>query len=203
MIEKPKLLLLEDNELQVDLIIDSLEEAFNVEWVSNQQQLENKISKEFKVIVTDVSINNSEKTGFELIDDLRVNMRITRIPIVVYSANVNMEAIEEEQGKLFCGYVDKGGGKSGDELLEKCKMCAKEKENMVSWRVWEGYFEKIDKLNYPLSSEQIGQLELDGIYDVKIVKDIIIQLTKDDLDDESWKILDQYLWNIYNLLQKK
>jgi len=196
MIELPKLLLLEDSDKGLDLILDSLSEYFDVTRVKDQFQLEEKISKEFQVIVTDVSINDCEKQGFQLIDDLRVKMRITRIPIVVYSANVNIEDIEEEQGKLFCGYVDKGNDMSGDVLLKICIDCAKERQNIVSMHVWEGQFEKLGKLNQPLTDERIGDLKFLGIYDIKTNKDLITQL-KNNLEDSEWKSLEELLWIIW------
>ncbi len=196
MIEKPKLLLLEDSDKGIDLIMDSLSEYFDVTWAKDQFQLEEKINAEFQVIVTDVSINDCEKQGFQLIDDLRVKMRITRIPIVVYSANVNIEDIEEEQGKLFCGYVDKGNDMSGDVLLKTCIDCAKERQNIVSMHVWEGQFEKLGKLNQPLTDERIGNLKFLGIYDIKTNKDLITQL-KNNLEDSEWKSLEELLWIIW------
>jgi len=196
MIEKPQLLLLEDSEKNIDLLIDSLSEYFDITWVKNESELEEKINAEFQVIVTDVSINTSDKTGFQLIDDLRVNMRITRIPIVVYSANVNIEDIEKEQGKLFCGYVDKGTDVSGDVLLKTCIDCAKERQNIVSMSVWEGQFAKLDKLNHPLSDKIIGELEILGIYNIKTIKDLIIQL-KNDIENSEWKSLEDVLWTLW------
>ena len=196
MIEKPKLLLLEDSDKGIDLILDSLSEYFDVTWAKDQFQLEEKINAEFQVIVTDVSINNCEKQGFQLIDDLRVNMRITRIPIVVYSANVNIEDIEKEQGKLFCGYVDKGNDASGDVLLQTCIDCAKERQNIVSMSVWEGQFTKLGKLNYSLSTEIIGELKILGIHDIDTVKDLIIQLNH-DIEDSEWKSLEDLLWTLW------
>jgi CheY-like chemotaxis protein len=196
MIEKSNLLLFEDSEKQIDLLMDTLSDDFNVTWVKNQSELEEKINAEFQVIVTDVSINNSDKTGFQLIDDLRVNMRITRIPIVVYSANVNIEDIEKEQGKLFCGYVDKGNDASGDVLLQTCIDCAKERQNIVSMSVWEGQFTKLGKLNYSLSTEIIGELKILGIHDIDTVKDLIIQLNH-DIEDSEWKSLEDLLWTLW------
>jgi len=196
MIEKPKLLLLEDSDKGIDLILDSLSEYFDVTRAKDQFQLEEKINAEFQVIVTDVSINNSDKTGFQLIDDLRVNMRITRIPIVVYSANVNIEDIEKEQGKLFCGYVDKGNDVSGDVLLQTCIDCSKERQNVVSMTVWEASFAKLGKLNHPLTEDVIGKLKILGIFDIKTIKDLCTQLNN-NIEDSEWKSLEDVLWTLW------
>ena len=201
MIEKPKLLLLEDSDKGLDLILDSLGEYFDVTRVKDQFQLEEKISKEFQVIVTDVSINNSDKTGFQLIDDLRVNMRITRIPIVVYSANVNIEDIEKEQGKLFCGYVDKGNDVSGDVLLQTCIDCSKERQNVVSMTVWEASFAKLGKLNHPLTDDVIGELKILGIFDIKTIKDLCTQLNN-NIENSEWKTLEDVLTNYWSEFNK-
>ena len=196
MIEKPKLLLLEDSDKGLDLILDSLGEYFDVTRAKDQFQLEEKINAEFQVIVTDVSINNSDKTGFQLIDDLRVNMRITRIPIVVYSANVNIEDIEKEQGKLFCGYVDKGNDVSGDVLLQTCIDCSKERQNVVSMTVWEASFAKLGKLNHPLTDDVIGELKILGIFDIKTIKDLCTQLNN-NIENSEWKTLEDLLSNYW------
>lgn len=196
MTEKPKLLLLEDNKAQVDLIIDSLNDDFDVKWVSNQKELEEFISDEFDVIVTDVSIKDSDKTGYEMIDDFRRNIKITRTPIVIYSAKVNIEGIEKEQGKLFFAYVDKGEKVMGDELLEKCLEASKEKQNMVSWNVFQGYFEKIGKVEAELDRNDVGNLEFHGIFGVNTVKDLLEQLKKDDQD--LGLNLDELIWDLYH-----
>jgi CheY-like chemotaxis protein len=198
MTEKPNLLLFEDNAAQVDLIIDSLSDDFDVTWVSNQKQLEEIISDEFNVIVTDVSIKDFDKTGYEMIDDFRRNIKITKTPIVVYSAKVNIADIEKEQGKLFFAYVDKGEKVMGDELLERCLEASKEKQNMVSWNVFQGYFEKIGKVNAELDSDDVGKLKFHGIFDVNTVKDLLEQLKKDDLDHDLWQILDELIWDFYH-----
>ena len=203
MTEKPKLLLLEDNAAQVDLIIDSLSDDFDVTWVANQEQLEEIISDEFDVIVTDVSIKDSDKTGYEMIDDFRRNIKITRTPIVVYSAKVNIADIEKEQGKLFFAYVDKGEKVMGDELLEKCLEASKEKQNMISWNVFQGYFEKIGKVDAELDRNDIGKLEFHGILEVNTVNDLLEQLKKDDLDQDLWLILDELIWDLYHKFSNK
>jgi CheY-like chemotaxis protein len=197
MTEKPKLLLFDDDEKTADLIIDSLDDEFEVTWVSKQEELEEIISDEFDVIVTDVSIKDSDKTGYELIDDFRRNIKITRTPIVVYSAKVNISDIEKEQGKLFFAYVDKGEKVMGDDLLDKCLEAAKQKKNMISWNVFQGYFENIGKGEAKLDSEDIGKLRFHGILDVDTVRNLLEQLKKDDLDQELWSILDELVWDLY------
>jgi CheY-like chemotaxis protein len=176
--------------------MDTLSDDFNVTWVKNQSELEEKINAEFQVIVTDVSINNSDKTGFQLIDDIRVDLRITRIPIVVYSANVNIEDIEKEQGKLFCGYVDKGNDMSGDVLLQTCLDCAKERQNIVSMIVWTASFAKLGKLEHPLDDDVIGELKILGINDIKTINDLCIQLDN-DIEKSEWKTLEDILSNYW------
>ncbi len=198
MSEKPRLLLFDDDEKTADLIIDSLSDDFNVTWVSKQEELENIISDEFVVIVTDVSIKGSDKTGFELIDDFRRNMRITKTPIVVYSAKVNICEIEDEQGKLFFAYVDKGEKVMGEELLAKCLEAAEQKRNMISWEVFKTYFERLGKLDVELEPEDLGKLSFHiDIQALRTVRQLLDQLTKADLSNELWVILDELAWELY------
>jgi len=204
MTEKPRLLLFDDDEKTADLIIDSLEEYFDVKWVSKQEELEEVISDEFSVIVTDVSIKDSDKTGYELIDDFRRNIRITRTPIVVYSAKVNITDIEEEQGKLFFAYVDKGDKVMGDELLDKCIEASKQNRNMVSWNVFQSYFEKIGKLDSKLEPEDLEKLRFHiDISALGSVWQLIEQLKRHDLDEELWVILDELAWELFERYSKE
>ncbi len=203
MTEKPKLLLFDDDEKTADLIIDSLEDDFEVTWIHKQDELEETISDRFDVIVTDVSIKDSDKTGYELIDGFRRNIRIIRIPIVVYSAKVNILDIAKEQGKSFFAYVDKGERGMGDELLDKCREAVKQKRNMVSWNGFRGYFDKIGKTDANLDPDDVGKLGFHGIFDVNTVRDLLEQLKKEDLDQDLWSILDGLIWDLYDKFSNK
>ena len=204
MSEKPKLLLFDDDEKTADLIIDSLSDDFEVTWVSKQQELEEVISDEFRVIVTDVSIKDSDKTGYELIDDLRRNMRITKTPIVVYSAKVNMEQIEKEQQGLFDAFVDKGDKVMGNELLEKCLEAEEKKKSIVTWNVFESYFDKIGKLDAEIEPGDLEKLRFHiDTSGLKTIRQLFAQLKKSDLDQELWSILDELVWELYDRFSKE
>lgn len=196
--DKPRLLLFDDDQKTADLIKDSLEDDFEVTWCSTQEELDEKIDNSFDVIVTDVSIKDSEKTGYRLIDDLRRNLRLTRTPIVVYSAKVNIEDIRKEEGKLFFAYVDKASRMAGDCLLDQCKKAAKEKPNLVSWNTFEAYFEKIGKLDAKLEPDDLGSLYFHVDTGTLVtIRDLLGQLKKDDLQDDVWGPLEEVAWEIY------
>ena len=197
MTDKPKLLILEDNEMEYDLIENSLNETFEIEWARNYEGLENVISDQFSVMVVDVSIKNSDKKGYEMIDELRRKLRITKTPIIIYSANQNIKDIEDEQGDIFFRYVDKGEKTMGDVLLKTCNEALKEKANMTSFKVLKEYFIKINKINEELESNTIATLNFHEYYDLNTNKQLIEQLLKDDLDQQTWAILDEMIWVIY------
>ena len=197
MTNKPKLLILEDNVMEYDLIEISLSETFEIEWARNYEQLENVISDQFLVMVVDVSINHSDKKGYEMIDELRRKLRITKTPIIIYSANQNIKEIEDEQGDIFFRYVDKGEKTMGEVLLKTCNEALKEKSNMTSFKVLKEYFIKIGKINEELDPDIIATLNFHEIYDLDMNNQLIEQLLKDDLDPEVWLVLDEMIWNIY------
>ena len=196
--DKPGLLLFDDDEKTADLIKDSLEDDFEVTWCSTQEELDEKIDSSFDVIVTDVSIKDSDKTGYRLIDDLRRNLRLTRTPIVVYSAKVNIEDIRKDQGKLFFAYVDKASRIAGDYLLDQCKKAAKEKPNLVSWRTFRAYFERIGKLDAELDPGDLGSLYFHvDTSTLRTMRHLLDQLKKDDLQDDVWYALEDLAWDLY------
>ena len=197
MTNKPKLLILEDHELEYDLIDITINETFEVEWAKNYEELEEIISDKFSVMVVDVSINHSDKKGYEMIDELRRKLRITKTPIIIYSANQNIKEIEDEQGDIFFRYVDKGEKTMGEALLKTCNEALKEKANMISFKVLKEYFVKIGKINEELDPDSIATLNFHEYYDVNTNNQLLEQLLKDDLDPETWVILDEMIWNIY------
>ena len=201
--DRPKILLFDDDQKTADLIKDSLEDDFDVTWCSTQEELDEKIDNSFAVIVTDVSIKDSDKTGYQLIDDLRRNLRITRTPIVVYSAKVNIADIMEEYGKLFFAYVDKAGKMAGDDLLDKCKEAAKEKPNLVSWDTLTAYFEKIGKLDEELDPSDLGNLAFHvDTSTIRAVRQLLDQIKK-DLQDDVWQALEDLIWDLYQRYSKE
>jgi CheY-like chemotaxis protein len=196
--EKPKLLLFDDEEKTADLTIDALDDDFDVVWKSNQDELDEVITDNFSVIVTDVSIKDSEKTGFQIIDDLRRKYRITRTPIVVYSAKVNIYEIENEQGNLFYRYIDKVGKESNDELLSACKDAIQLKRNFVSFETLECYFDKCKILDEEIDPADLGRLtpfiETSAL---QTNRQLLGQLKKQDLEEDLWNVLEDLAWDIH------
>ena len=196
--DKPRLLLFDDDQKTADLIKDSLEDDFEVTWCSTQEELDEKIDNSFDVIVTDVSIKDSDKTGYRLIDDMRRSLRLTRTPIVVYSAKVNIEDIRKEQGKLFFAYVDKASKIAGNCLLDQCKKAAREGQNLVSWSTFTAYFERIGKLDAEIEPSDLGGLyfHVPDTSAVRTVRHLLDQLKK-DLQDDVWYALEDLAWDLY------
>ena len=119
-----KLLLFDDSEKNVDTILDPLAEdgGFDVTWVKNVEELNDVIQPDiFKVIVTDVSIQNSPERGYELVNRIRTKHKIFSIPVVVYSANVTMDGIKKENKELFFDYVSKEEKDWVSQLIKACK----------------------------------------------------------------------------------
>ena len=200
--DKPKLLLFEDNVKTGDLTKVNLEgEGFDVTWIVEEGDLDDVISDSFSVIVTDVSINNSSRTGYEIIDDLRRKYKIIRTPIVVYTAKVNMATIEEVQGKLFFRYVDKVNKESNDdddELIRACKEALEQKKNLVSFDTLETYFENCNIIDEKIDPDDLAQLTF--FVDTSALetnRHLLCQLKKQDLEDDLWNVLEDLAWEIY------
>jgi len=201
--EKPRLLLFDDDEKTIDLTGDALEDYFDVTLVTLESQLDDIITDDFAVIVTDVSIKDSDRTGYQILDELRRKYKITRTPIVVYSAKVNINSIQIEQGKLFFRYVDKATKTSNDELLEACIAASKEKKNLVSWNTFESYFEKNGIIDKKIDPGDLSRLT--PFIDTSALethRQLIAQLKKPDLEDDIWNVLEDLAWEIYQRNQQ-
>jgi CheY-like chemotaxis protein len=89
--EKPELLLFDDEIDTGDLAQDRQEDYFEVTYCSTEAQLREEIERDrFSVIACDVSIQNSDKDGYEIVNELRIQYDIRNVPVVVYSAVRNM-----------------------------------------------------------------------------------------------------------------
>ncbi len=70
--DKPHALLFDDDVETVDITKDTLEEEFDVTWVSTKEELDEKIERDhYDVIITDVSIETSPQTGYQIVDEFR------------------------------------------------------------------------------------------------------------------------------------
>jgi CheY-like chemotaxis protein len=200
MSEKRRLLLFDDDEATADIMLDFLEEEFEVIWVSNKEELENNIERDyFSVILVDVSIKGSAKSGYEIIDDLRRKYRITTTPIVVYSAVRNVEEIRKKMGRIFYSYVPKIGRDWQDILLKDCLKACMENGRDTASTVFETYFAQLGVLDSQIESSEVPASFASVLgEEQKITVKTIIGLLRDkQLDGDSWEILESTLWKKY------
>ena len=98
----PELLLFDDEVDTGVLAQDRLEDYFKVTYCSTEKQLREEIEpNRFSVIACDVSIQNSDKDGYEIVNELRVKYDIRKVPVVVYAAVRNMAEIKKRLGGFF------------------------------------------------------------------------------------------------------
>ena len=207
MFEKPKALLFDDDVDTVDITKDTLEEEFDVTWVATKEELDEKIEREhYNVIVTDVSIESARQTGPEMVDEISVKYRVTRTPVVVYSAVRNVAEIKKSQNRLFFAYVEKIGRNWQNVLIKDCLRAAKADRNFVSWNVFESYFEQIVDLDTIIDPGEIPDAFILGIDlgQKQTIRSLIALIKNKDLDDATWETLENTLWKIYcRYLDKK
>jgi len=204
MIEKPLLLLFEDNPSTGKLVKQSLNWDFEVTWVQDHEQLRSELEDNFfSVIVTDVSIDGETHgtTGYELIDNIRVKRRITRTPVIVYSGVKNVKEIEDNNKKLFFAYLTKGGRDWLENLENLCKKASEQDRHLTSWQTLEAYFEKIEILDSPLTTLEVPKNQsLIGVLDLgenPTWRYLISLINNNDLDDQSWMEIEDLVMNKY------
>ena len=195
------LLLFEDDDTTAKNVEDQLNYDFNVIRVKNKEELRDKLEPDlFSVIVTDVQIDGSDINATEILHDIRRKRRITRTPIIVYSGIKNMDVIEKEEDKMFRYYITKGEKGWLSKLEDCCLLSAKEDKHLVSWRTFEGYFEKEKIIDSPISPEDItAAATIMGIVlgDKTTNRTIIDWLKNPDLDNDAWTELEILLWKKY------
>ena len=137
----PELLLFDDEPDTGDLARDRLEDYFKVTYCTTEEQLREEIEPDrFSVIAGDVSIMNSDKDGYEIIDELRVNLDMRGVPVVVYSAVRNMAEIKKRWGGFFSDYVVKGESRWAENLLHACKKAEQKNKRNVEAEVYKRWF---------------------------------------------------------------
>jgi CheY-like chemotaxis protein len=139
--EKPELLLFDDEVDTGDLAQDRLEDYFEVTYCSTEAQLREEIERDrFSVIACDVSIQNSDKDGYEIVNELRIQYDIRNVPVVVYSAVRNMAEIKKQFGGFFDDYVRKDQANWAKDLLHTCKKAEKKNPRNVEADVYKRWF---------------------------------------------------------------
>jgi len=205
MTEGHDLLLFDDDARNAKLIKASFKKKFNITWVKNEGELDNEIRDDFKVIVTDVKIQGTDKKGYQIIEDIRKKYKISRIPVVVYSGVVNVDQIEKERGRLFFGYVDKGKEDFADELLQKCIEAELEKDNITSHRYFETRFQMLGKLNEPLDTLDLSNhlSFLGDASSLKTIKHLIAQMKNPEMEEDILDALEDLSWELIKRFEKE
>ena len=180
--EKDELLLFDDEPDTAEIVVDTLSGDFEVTFCSTETQLRDVIEHDrFCVIVCDVNIQSSNKTGYEIIDEIREKYNIRKIPVGVYSAVRNIPEIKKSQGTYYDFYVEKAGN-WGEKLLAECiKACAKERRYVFA-DVYERLLE--DNLEEKLDVTLDSDYEIMGVYDTgATIKTALEQLRQKVLDE--------------------
>ena len=189
-----QLLLFDDEPNTAEIVVDTLQEIdpktrkpiFEVTYCSTEAQLRDAIEPDrFCVIVCDVNIQSSSKTGYQIIDKIREDYGIKKIPVGVYSAVRNIPEIKKEQGTYYDFYIEKLGN-WGEKLLAACmKACIKE-GRFVFADVYEVLLKDHldDLLDVPTYSQNA---EIMGVHSIPnlTVKIALAQLREKVLDEET------------------
>ena len=185
--EKPELLLFDDEVDTGDLAQDRLEDYFEVTYCSTEAQLREEIERDrFSVIACDVSIQNSNSSGYEIMGKLRDTYEIVSVPVVVYSAVRDLQEIKRVEGSNFAEYIDKAQQGWDKKLLTACiRWCAKT-GRLVFADVMERKLK--DHLDDPLDVPKFSpDAEILGVKVIPnlTVKIILEKLRKKELDKET------------------
>ena len=185
--DKPELLLFDDEADTGDIVQDRLSDDFEVTFCTTEAQIRDEIQPDrFCVIACDVSIQNSDKSGYRLIDEIRRDYGIRKVPVVVYSAVRDIPEIRKREGTYYDAYIEKVPPKWGEKLAAACmKACAKEGRWVVA-----DVYEKLladhldDLLDVPRYSPDA---EIFGVHTIPnlTVKIALDQLRKKELDKET------------------
>ena len=192
----PELLLFDDEVDTGVLAQDRLEDYFKVTYCSTEKQLREEIEpNRFSVIACDVSIQNSDRDGYEIVNELRVKYDIRKVPVVVYSAVRNMAEIKKKFGGFFDDYVRKDEADWAKNLLHVCKKAEIKNPRNVEADVYKRLFAKHmdDHLDVSLSQDA----EIMGVKgnEKLTVRIAVSQLENKELDDETADVYRQALSN--------
>ena len=201
--DKPELLLFDDEADTGDIVQDRLSDDFVVTFCTTEAQIRDEIQPDrFCVIACDVSIQNSNKTGYKIIDEIRQDYGIRKVPVVVYSAVRDMQQIRKNEGTYYDAYVEKGPPGWGEKLSASCiKACAKEGR----WVVADVYERLLaDHLDDLLDVRKFStDAEIMEVYggDKLTVKTALEQLRKKELDKETESVYTKAIENYYEYIQ--
>ena len=201
-LKKHELLLFDDEADTGDIVRDRLSDDFEVTFSTTEAELREVIQPDrFCVIACDVSIQNSNKTGYKIIDEIRQDYGIRKVPVVVYSAVRDIPEIRKNEGTYYDAYVEKGPSGWGEKLSASCiKACSKQRRWVVA-----DVYEKLladhldDLLDVPRYSPDA---EIFGVHTIPnlTIKIALEQLRKKELDKETESVYIKAIENYYEYL---
>lgn len=204
MTEQSDLLLFDDDISNAKLIKAVCRKSFNVTWVKNEEELDNTINENFRVIVSDVRIKGTDRNGHQIIEDIRRKYKISRIPVIIYSGGVNVNEIKMQRGRLFFAYIDKGQPDFTDQLLQKCIEAEVEKENITSHQYFETRFIDLGKIDESLDDLDVyNHLSFLGdTSSLKTIRHLIAQMKKPEMEEDILDALEDLAWKLINRFEE-
>ena len=201
--DKPELLLFDDSPDTAKVVVWALEDDFKVTFCTTEDHLREEIRRDrFCVVACDVSIQNSNSSGYEIMGKLRDTYEIVSVPVVVYSAVRDLQEIKRVEGSNFAEYIDKSQQGWDKKLLAACiKWCAKTGRLVLADVMERKLKDHLDDLlDVPKFSPDAEILEV--IYDSNLtVKTVLAQLRKKELDKETEAVYTAAIENYYEYIQ--
>ena len=202
-LKKHELLLFDDEADTGDIVQDRLSDDFEVTFCTTEAEIREVIQPDhFCVMACDVSIQNSNQTGYKIIDEIRKEYHIRDIPVVVYSAVRDLQEIKRVEGSNFAEYIDKAQQGWDKKLLAACiRWCAKT-GRLVFADVMERKLK--DHLDDPLDVTQFSpDAEILGVSSIPnlTVKIALKQLRAKELDKETEAVYTVAIENYYEYTQ--
>lgn len=135
MLEKRKIILIEDDPDHADLIIEALGEGVigkdvilvrdGMDAIDYFQELSvkwnGKLERKVKLIILDLNLLKVD--GMDILKFLKKNSRYSKIPVILLSTNSNQETIDEAYKNGANGYLVKPA--SYEEFVEKIEILKK------------------------------------------------------------------------------
>jgi CheY-like chemotaxis protein len=201
--DEPELLLFDDEPDTAEVVVDRLSDDFKVTFCSTETQLRDTIEPDrFCVIVCDVSIQSSNKTGYEIIDEIREEYGIRKTPVGVYSAVRNIPEIQKSQGPYYDFYIEKAEGWSQKLLAECIKACAKEGRlvlaDVMERKLKDHLDDLLDVTRYSPDAEILGVHSIPNL----TVKIALEQLRKKELDKETESVYTTAIEKFYGYIRE-
>ena len=200
--DKPELLLFDDEADTGDIVQDRLSDDFEVTFCTTEAQIRDEIQPDrFCVIACDVSIQNSNKTGYKIIDEIRQDYGIRKVPVVVYSAVRDIPEIRKNEGTYYDAYVEKGPPGWGKKLLAACLFACTKKQRLVFADVYEKMLvdhldDKFDVTKFCPDAEIMGVKMIPNL----TIKIVLEKLRQKELDKETESVYTKAIENYYEYL---